>query len=54
MVDQSRVAHGADTFWCAGFYNVSAGVIASGVEHWVTERSETIPDWRLKYGKPEE
>ncbi len=50
---QLRVRHGTDTFWCAGFYTVIDGVIFSGVEHWVTERSEAIPDWRLKFGTPE-
>jgi ketosteroid isomerase-like protein len=43
---QVRVDHGDDVFWCAGFYQVTAGVIVSGVEHWVTERSEPAPEWR--------
>lgn len=43
---QVRVLHGDNTFWCAGFYEVADGVIASGVEHWVTQESEAPPAWR--------
>jgi predicted SnoaL-like aldol condensation-catalyzing enzyme len=43
---QVRVDHVDATFWCAGFYRVVGGVIESGVEHWVTERSEPPPAWR--------
>lgn len=46
---QVRVTHGDDTFWCAGFYRVSNGVIVSGVEHWVTERSQPAPAWRQQF-----
>lgn len=46
---QVRVRHGDDTFWCAGFYDVIDGRIRSGVEHWVTERSEQPPAWRRQY-----
>lgn len=40
---QVSVHQGDDTFWCAGFYEIADGVIESGVEHWVTERSEPPP-----------
>ena len=46
---QVRVDHGADTFWCAGFYEVRDGVITHGVEHWVQERSVTPPEWRRQF-----
>lgn len=46
---QVRVTHGAQIFWCAGFYTVIGGVIASGVEHWVTERSSPGPEWRQRF-----
>ncbi|MDH4279703.1 MAG: hypothetical protein OEZ14_03085 [Acidimicrobiia bacterium] len=46
---QVRVEHGADTFWCAGFYTVLDGRIVDGVEHWVTERSQAPPDWRRPF-----
>ena len=46
---QVRVQQDATTFWCAGFYEVADDVIRSGVEHWVTERSETPPVWRQEY-----
>ena len=38
-----------DTFRCAGFYEIANGVIESGVEHWVTERSEAPPVWRQEF-----
>lgn len=49
---QVRVAHGDDVFWCSGFYTVTDGVIATGVEHWVTERSQPAPAWRHEFATP--
>lgn len=49
---QVRVEHGDVVFWCAGFYRVTGGVIASGVEHWVTEGSEQPPAWRSRFASP--
>ena len=46
---QVRVQHGEVTYWCAGFYRVANGVIQSGVEHWVTEGSQTPPVWRQQF-----
>ncbi len=46
---QVRVQQGGNTFWCAGFYEIADGLIESGVEHWVTERSESPPAWRRKF-----
>ena len=46
---QVRVTQGDSVFWCAGFYTVADGVISSGVEHWVTERSQPVPQWRKKF-----
>lgn len=46
---QVRVTLGDDVFWCAGFYTVESGTITDGVEHWVTERSETPPSWRRAF-----
>ncbi len=46
---QVRVDHGDTTFWCAGFYLVDGPVIASGVEHWVTQGSAPPPEWRRPY-----
>ncbi len=46
---QVRVEHGDEVFWCAGFYSVKDGVIASGVEHWVSEHSQDAPAWREKF-----
>ena len=43
---QVRVTQGDEVFWCAGFYTVTEGVIASGIEHWVTEGSQPPPEWR--------
>jgi len=40
VASQIRVTHGAQVFWCAGFYTVKGDLITSGVEHWVTEGSE--------------
>jgi SnoaL-like domain len=40
------------TYWCAGFYSIADGQIRAGVEHWVTERSETPPTWRSEYTSP--
>ena len=34
---QVSVHQGDETFWCAGFYEITDGLIESGVEHWVTE-----------------
>ena len=48
---QVRVQQGTTTFWCAGFYEVARGVIESGVEHWVTERSAPAPAWRQQYAR---
>jgi len=44
-----RVTHGDAVFWCAGFFRVADGVIVSGVEHWVTERSQPAPPWRQRF-----
>lgn len=49
VATQVRVVHGDEIFWCAGFYSVTDGVVASGVEHWVTERSEPPPEWRAQF-----
>jgi limonene-1,2-epoxide hydrolase len=49
---QVVVRHGTDDFWCAGFYTVGDGKILRGVEHWVTERSETPPEWRRSFASP--
>ena len=46
---QIRVTHGEQVFWCAGFYTVAGGLITSGVEHWVTERSQPAPEWRQTF-----
>jgi SnoaL-like domain len=46
---QVVVRHGAEVFWCAGFYTVREGRIVHGVEHWVTEGSETPPEWRRRF-----
>lgn len=46
---QVRVGLGDTTFWCAGFYLVDGPVIASGVEHWVTQGSAPPPEWRRPY-----
>ncbi|MEM9650484.1 MAG: nuclear transport factor 2 family protein [Actinomycetota bacterium] len=46
---QVRVIHRDVTFWCAGFYDVQDGTIRSGVEHWVTEGSESPPVWRRPF-----
>ncbi len=44
-----RVTHGHDVVWCAGTYTVHDGVIAMGVEYWVTEGAEEPPEWRAEY-----
>ena len=49
VASQVRVDHGGDEFWCAGFYTVRDGRIVDGVEHWVTARSETPPEWRRPF-----
>lgn len=49
---QVRVDHGADAFWCAGFYTVADGRITDGVEHWVTEGSQPPPEWRRPFTSP--
>ena len=46
---QVVVRQGAEIFWCAGFYTVRDGQITHGVEHWVTEGSETPPEWRRRF-----
>ncbi len=46
---QVRVTQHDDVFWCAGFYTVTDGVIRSGIEHWVTERSTPPPEWRRRF-----
>lgn len=46
---QVRVVQGERTFWCAGFYRVSDGVITSGTEHWVDEDSGLAPEWRKQF-----
>ncbi len=46
---QATVHHGAESFRCAGFYEIADGLIESGVEHWVTESSERPPAWRHKF-----
>lgn len=46
---QVKVTQRDTTFWCAGFYTVSEGAIASGVEHWVTAGSAAPPAWREPY-----
>lgn len=49
---QIEVRQGPETFRCAGFYTVRASRILEGIEHWVTERSDTPPEWRKKYVSP--
>lgn len=49
---QVRVDHGAETFWCAGFYTVADDVIVDGVEHWVTAGGDEAPDWRSRFTTP--
>jgi hypothetical protein len=44
-----RVDHGDDLFWCAGYYTVTDGRIADGVELWCTEGSEPAPAWRAPF-----
>lgn len=46
---QVRVDLPPETFWCAGFYTVTGGVILDGVEHWVTAGSATPPGWRAPF-----
>jgi ketosteroid isomerase-like protein len=46
---QVKVTQPPEVFWCAGFYTVGDGVIADGVEHWVTERSAEPPAWRAPF-----
>jgi len=46
---QVRVTHHDEVFWCAGFYTVTNGTIASGREHWVTEFSQPAPEWRRPF-----
>ncbi len=46
---QVRVDHGADVFWCAGFYTVAGQMIVDGTEHWVHEGSRAPPDWRREF-----
>ncbi len=48
---QVRVDHGDDVFWCAGFYTVADGRIASGTEHWVTAGSSQPPGWRAPFSR---
>jgi hypothetical protein len=49
---QVRVTQGDDVFWCAGFYRVGDGQIDAGVEHWVSEGSESPPEWRRRFTIP--
>jgi len=49
---QVRVDHIEDVFWCAGFYTVRDGVVVDGTEHWVTERSQSAPEWRQPFNSP--
>jgi ketosteroid isomerase-like protein len=55
VADGNRVAarvqvdHGEDHFWCAGFYTVVDGQIATAIEHWVTEGADPVPEWRLPF-----
>lgn len=49
---QVRVTQGDDVFWCAGFYHVVDGLIAAGVEHWVTENVASPPAWRERFTTP--
>ena len=46
---QVEVTLGEDMFWCAGFYTVTDGRISQGVEHWMTEGSEPLPEWRKPF-----
>jgi SnoaL-like domain len=43
------VTHGDLRHWCAGFYSVVDDKISTGTEHWITENSETPPDWRSDF-----
>lgn len=49
VAGQVCVTQAAEVFWCAGFYTVSNGMIVSGTEHWVTERSDPPPEWRQRF-----
>jgi hypothetical protein len=53
VASRVRVDHGADTFWCAGFYTVRGGLIVDGIEHWLTEGAEEPPTWRAAFTTPE-
>ncbi len=35
--------------WRGAGLLLANGTIVRGVEHWVTERSETPPEWRIAY-----
>jgi SnoaL-like domain len=52
VATQVRVRHGDDVFWCAGFYTVANGAIASGTEHWVTAGDQAPPEWRRPFTTP--
>lgn len=42
-----------ETYWCAGFYTIAAGVILAGVEYWVTGGAEQPPPWRASFTSAE-
>lgn len=46
---QISVDQDGQRFWCAGFYTVGDGLIATGIEHWVTEGADPAPEWRARY-----
>ena len=47
-----RVPHGDEVFFCAAFYEVEAGMIGRGVEHWSAGRASSPPSWRRHLAEP--
>ncbi|MGH8911208.1 MAG: nuclear transport factor 2 family protein [Acidimicrobiia bacterium] len=49
----ARVAVDQDgeRFWCHGWYEVSDGHLTDAIELWVTEGSETPPEWRARFAE---
>jgi SnoaL-like domain len=52
VASRVRVEQGDEVFWCAGFYTVTNGVIADGIEHWLTTGAEVPPAWRAPLSSP--
>ena len=47
-----RVPHGDEVFLCAAFYELEAGMITRGVEHWSEGRASPAPGWRRHLAEP--